>query len=81
MSYDISLTEPVTGKTVHFDIPHQMNGGTYAMGGTKEAWINITWNYARWYYRDDVFRKDGIRKIYGMSGADNIPVLKKRLNH
>lgn len=79
MSYDISLIEPVTGKTVYFDTPHQINGGTYAVGGTTEASLNITWNYARWYCRDDVFGKDGIRTIYGMIGADSIPVLEKAI--
>ena len=47
MSYDISLREPVSGEQVYFDEPHQMNGGTYALGGTTEAWLNITYNYAR----------------------------------
>lgn len=81
MSYDISLKDPVTKETVHFDTPHQMTGGTYAVGGTTEAWLNITYNYSRWYYKDGVFPNngedsDGIRSIYGLSGADSIPVLE-----
>lgn len=79
MSYDISLREPVTGEQVYFDEPHQMTGGTYAIGGTREAWLNITYNYAHWYYREGVFGEDGIRTIYGMSGADSIPVLEKAI--
>lgn len=46
MSYDISLREPTTGDVVQFDAPHHMKGGTYAIGGTTEAWLNITFNYA-----------------------------------
>lgn len=88
MSYDISLKDPVTKETVCFDTPHQMTGGTYAVGGTTEAWLNITYNYARWYYKDGVFPdrgeagKDfydgltGIRSIYGLSGAESIPILE-----
>lgn len=81
MSYDISLVDPVTKKQVYFDTPHQMNGGTYAVGGTTEAWLNITYNYADWYYKDGVFPnngifREGIRSIYDMSGADSIPVLE-----
>lgn len=81
MSYDIRLVDPVTKDTVNFDTPHQMTGGTYAVGGTTEAWLNITFNYARWYYKDGVFPdkgedNSGIRSIYGMSGADSIPVLE-----
>ena len=88
MSYDIYLRDRVTKETVHFDTPHQMAGGTYAVGGTTEAWLNVTYNYAQWYYKDGVFPdrgekgKDfhngltGIRSIYGLSGADSIPVLE-----
>lgn len=81
MSYDIYLRNRVTKETVHFDTPHQMAGGTYAIGGTTEAWLNITYNYAQWYYKDGVFPNNGednsgIRSIYGLSGADSIPVLE-----
>ena len=88
MSYDISLKDPVTGDTVHFDVPHQMAGGTYIVGGTTEAWLNITYNYAPWYYKDGVFPDrgergqefhnglTGVRSIYGLPGAESIPVLE-----
>lgn len=81
MSYDIYLRDRVTKETVHFDTPHQMAGGTYAVGGTTEAWLNVTYNYAQWYYKDGVFPNNGednsgIRSIYGLSGADSIPVLE-----
>lgn len=85
MSYDISLTDPVTKETIHFDDPHFMTGGTYALGGTKEAWLNITYNYAEWYYKDGVFPDkgedaSGIRSIYGLYGADSIPVLQHAIS-
>lgn len=85
MSYDISLNDPVTKETIHFDTPHQMTGGNYCVGGTTEAWLNVTYNYSRWYYKDGVFPiksegKDGIRTIYGMSGAESIPVLQNAIN-
>lgn len=81
MSYDITLNDPVTKETIELDAPHQIKGGTYAMNGTSEAWLNVTYNYARWYYKDGVFpskdgESQGIRTIYGMSGAESIPVLK-----
>ena len=88
MSYDISLKDPVTKETVCFDASHQMAGGTYAIGGTSEAWLSVTYNYAQWYYKDGVFPdkgevgKDfhngltGIRSIYGLSGAESIPILE-----
>lgn len=91
MSYDISLCDPVTGEALLLDSPHQMRGGTYAIGGTAEAWLNITYNYSRWYYKPGVFPdrgkcKDfydgltGIRSIYGLSGAESIPVLEKAIH-
>lgn len=56
-----------------------MTGGTYVIGGTREAWLNITCNYTRWYCRADVFGEKGIRAIYDMSGVDSIPVLEKAI--
>ena len=77
MSYDISLKDPVTKETLRVDEPHFMTGGTYQVGGTHELWLNITYNYGQFYRRDDVFGAEGIRAIYGMTGADSIPVLEK----
>ena len=84
MSYDITLNDPATKEPIQLDTPHQMRGGTYAMNGTTEAWLNITYNYADWYYRPGVFartKKDskGIRTIYGLTGTESIPVLRKAI--
>lgn len=83
MSYDISLRDPVTQETLQSDARHQITGGTYALAGTKELWLNITYNYARWYTKPGVFQEneesEGIRTIYGMSGAESIPVLKNAI--
>lgn len=46
MSYDIRLTDRVTGETLEATAPHQIRGGTYAVGGTTELWLNVTYNYA-----------------------------------
>jgi len=75
MSYDIDLKDPVTKEVIEFDEPHLMRGGTYAIGGTTEASLNITYNYGKHYHR--VFGEKGIRTIYGMTGAESIPVLEK----
>ena len=84
MSYDIYLRDPVSGETLQTDQPHQIRGGMYAMGGTREMWLNVTYNYACWYYKPGVFaateqESKGIRTIYGMSGAQSIPVLKEAI--
>lgn len=74
MGYDIELREPVGKNLIEFETEHYMRGGTYAVGGTREAWLNVTYNYAKYYSR--VFGEKGIRTIYGMTGAESIPVIK-----
>ena len=44
MSYDIELCDPVSHKTLLLDTSHHMTGGTYALGGTQEMWLNVTYN-------------------------------------
>lgn len=75
MSYDIELRDPVTREVIMFDAPHLMTGGTYAVGGTREAWLNVTYNYGDIYRR--VLGEDGIRSIYGMTGAESVSVLEE----
>ena len=84
MSYDIYLSDPVTHEPLELEVAHHMRGGTYAMSGTTEAWLNITYNYADWYYRPGVFARTkkaskGIRTIYGMTGAQSIPILQRAI--
>ena len=66
MSYDIDLKDPVTGKTIEFDKPHNMRGGTYQVGGTSEAWLNITYNYSGYYYD----ATDGDERFFGKTNDD-----------
>lgn len=77
MSYDIHLLDPVSKKVIEFDTNHQIKGGTYAMSGTTEAWLNITYNYGKHFYR--VMGDDGIRSIYGNTGAESIPILESAI--
>jgi hypothetical protein len=77
MSYDISLTDPITKETIQFDSPHELKGGIYALGGTTEAWLNITYNYSLHFYR--TMGDKGIRAIYGLTGAEAIPLLKQAI--
>jgi len=77
MSYDIELKDPVTKETIELNEVHYMKGGTYQIGGTREAWINITYNYSRHYYK--TMGEDGIRTIYGKTGAESIPILQSAI--
>jgi len=49
MSYDISLVDKDTKETLYLDEPHGIKGGTYALGGTRECWLNITYNYSGYF--------------------------------
>ena len=75
MSYDLYLLDHVTREYLQADAIHLITGGTYAIGGTKDLWLNITYNY--WEHFAKAFgHKDGVRTIYGMQAADSIPVLE-----
>lgn len=74
MSYDISLLDPVTKETIQLGFNHVITGGTYQMGGSQEAWLNVTYNYSPHFKR--VFGENGIRSIYEKSGAESIAMLE-----
>lgn len=78
MSYDVSLCDPVTGEVLKLDAPHQVRGGTFALGGTREAWVNVTYNYAK--HLREVLGERGLRSIYGLSGAESIPLLEAAIS-
>lgn len=74
MGYDIHLRDPVTGNALEAESPHQVRGGTYAVGGTTKLWLSVTYNY--WAHFRRVFGEEGIRSIYGKTGAESIPMLQ-----
>lgn len=80
MSYDIHLNAPVTKQILELDGPHFMRGGTYAVGGTKKLCLNITYNYACVFHRPDVLGEAGIQSIYGMTGAESIPIFQRAID-
>ena len=81
MSYDVSLLDSKTKKVITFDFVHHMTGGTYILGGTNKAWLNVTYNYSIWYCKDGVFPDNiGIRVLDGMTATDSIPVLENAIS-
>lgn len=78
MSYDIDLLDPVSKKVIELNNTHDIRGGTYRVGGTNEAHLNITYNYGEHYYK--TLGENGIRTIYGMTGAESIPLLKNAIS-
>jgi hypothetical protein len=78
MSYDIYLKDPNTHKTIQFKEPRPDQGGTYRVGGATEAWLNITYNYAWFYYRF-LDGEKGIRWLYGKPGFLCVNRLKRAI--
>ena len=78
MGYDIYLKDPVTKGSIFFDEKHQIHGGNMVIGGTTEAWLHVTYNYGK-HFRRAFGTADGVRTIYGKTGAKSIPLLKKAI--
>lgn len=78
MSYDIELIDPNTNKTIEFPYAQEVRGGTYQLGGTNQAWVNITYNYGQIFR--DIFGEKGIRTIYGLTGRESIPLLEQAID-
>ena len=88
MSYDIYLKDPVTGKTAEaprhlmwggiYQADYHPESGTFTPALNTEADLNITYNYGHYYY--EIYKEDGIRAIYGVSGFDSIVILEKMID-
>ena len=91
MSYDIYLNNPETGEVskVSSFVSYKTVDGKLVQDEQTEAWVNITYNYAKYFYAvtegDERFahRRSasgdvdyGIRGIYGKTGAESIPLLQ-----
>lgn len=103
MSYDIYLKERVSGETIMLPNKHLMTGGTYradydektgtfSPSAINEAWLNITYNYSRYYYeaaegdkrfygekewpKEEGVHNLGIRGLYGKTGLESLSMLK-----
>ena len=79
MSYDLYLNDPVTKEPIVFDTPHFMRGGTYCVSGDTEAHLNITYNYST-ILSQAMNEENGIRSLYGKTGAESIPILQDAID-
>lgn len=78
MSYDVYFYEG--DKLVEFDRPVNIRGGTYCYGGTRFAWLNITYNYAS-FFLEYIDPEKGIRSLYGKTAKEVIEVLDEVIPH
>lgn len=72
MSADIYIKDPETNETYMLDVEHGFRGGTYAIGGTREAWLNITYNYSGLYHS---IWGHGLLEFDGMTVAEAKPLM------
>ncbi|MBP5640057.1 MAG: hypothetical protein J6X55_11300 [Victivallales bacterium] len=79
MSYDIEFQKDGKTCTLPFSPPH---GGTYCAGDDfRKAWLNITYNYAKIYYKYGLSiekpekMERGMRVLEGKSAAKCVAIL------
>jgi hypothetical protein len=78
MGYDISLVNPATSDVIELDQPLQLQGGTMSLEGSREASLNVTYNYSSIFGK--VMGEGGIRTIYGMKALDSVVLLESAMS-
>ena len=76
MGYSIRIKRADGGDAV-LPEKHDIAGGTYAVGGTRDAWLYVTYNYAGTFHR--VIGGEGLRSLDGGCVRDSLPVLDKAI--
>jgi hypothetical protein len=77
MSYDVYLRDKDTHNPTVLDEKHKWQGGTYELGGSQTAEFNVTYNYGA--ILRDVLPPQGIRTLYGLTGNESMPLLRKAI--
>lgn len=75
MSYDAYFKQ--NGKTVTLAAPHSLAGGTYVRGGTRDAWLNITYNYSPWFC--EAWPPNGVNHLDGKTAAEVAAAIRAAL--
>lgn len=61
------------------EVPHFTDGGTYVVGGTSRAELNVTYNYSEYFLEAGL--KDGLRTLHNMRGKEALPLLTAAVKH
>jgi len=77
MGYSVRIKRADGGDAV-LPEKHDIAGGTYAVGGTRDAWLYVTYNYAGTFHR--VIGGEGLRSLDGGCVRDSLPVLDKAIS-
>ena len=76
MGYSIRIKRADGGDAV-LPEKHDIAGGTYAVGGTRDAWLYVTYNYAGIFTR--VMGDGGVNQLDGGCVKDSLPVIEKAI--
>ena len=76
MSFWVSLTNEAG---VPLEVESHQEGGTYVVGGSPEADLNVTYNYSPHYYRH-IDKDEGLRWLDKQKASDTIAQLEQAVN-
>ena len=77
MGYSVRIKHR-DGTDVLLPEKHNIAGGTYAVGGTRDARLYVTYNYAGTFQR--VIGGEGLRSLNGGSVKDSLAILVKAID-
>ena len=77
MGYSVRIKHE-DGKDVLLPEKHDIAGGTYAVGGTRDARLYVTYNYAGIFAR--VMGEGGVNQLDGGCVRDSLPLLAKAIS-
>ena len=80
MSYDLYIRKKRSNRTLQLKSLHNIHGGTYAIGGTTEAHLNVTYNYGA-LLRESLKTKDGIYSLDKKDVKETIPILESAIKY
>ena len=73
MSWDVSLSDKETGTC---EVERFEEGGTYVLGGSTDANLNITYNYSA-FYHEHLDQEHGLKWLDGKRAAETIERLEQ----
>ena len=73
MSYWVYLEHPIDHGPLNVD--QHSEGGTYVLGGTIDAELNVTYNYS--VHIRSAMHPDGLRFLHERQAAEAIPFLER----
>ena len=80
MSYDCYVNFKKNNEHVVFPQKHELIGGTFALGGNDEAWLNVTFNYHKSFVK--AFENDeGLNLLIGMDLKPSLELLDKAIKN